>query len=99
MLTQLRSNSTTLNNIDIQELISILDNAWNPTENPTTEFERDDKIEEQPRKVGIPVDPQCLLALFKATDKHSGTFGPAIRKWEAKPKSDQSFTKFCPFIV
>ena len=83
-----------LNDIDVQELIGIMDSAWSPTENPATKFERDDKIEQQIEKVGIPADPQCRLALFKAAVKHSGTFDPAIRKWEAKPKSDQTFTKF-----
>lgn len=99
LLTHLRSNGATLDDVDIQELISTMDNAWNPTENPATKFERDDKFEQQLAKVGIPADPQRRLALFKAAVKRAGTFDPAIREWEAKPKSDQTFDKFRPFIV
>ncbi|KAL7476277.1 hypothetical protein ACHAW6_002153, partial [Cyclotella cf. meneghiniana] len=76
ILNHLCSNGATLDNIDIQELIITMDNAWNPTKNPATN-----------------------LALFKADVKRTGTFDPTIQEWEAKPKSDQTFTKFCPFIV
>ena len=81
MLTHLCSNSTTLDDIEIQELIGIMDSAWNPTENAATKFECDDKIEQQLKKVGIPANPQHRLALFKAAVKCSGTFDPAIHKW------------------
>jgi hypothetical protein len=99
LLNHLRSNGATLDDVDIQELISTMDNTWNPTENPATKFARDDKIEQQLAKVGIPADPHRRLALFKAAVKRAGTFDPAIREWEAKPKSYQTFDKFRPFIV
>eukprot|EP00804_Cyclotella_cryptica_P014668 CCRYP_012700-RA/>CCRYP_012700-RA protein AED:0.35 eAED:0.34 QI:0/-1/0/1/-1/1/1/0/213 len=38
LLNHLRSNGATLDDIDIRELISTMDTAWN-TENPTTKFE------------------------------------------------------------
>ncbi|KAL7479609.1 hypothetical protein ACHAW6_005333 [Cyclotella cf. meneghiniana] len=76
ILNHLCSNSATLENINIREL-----------------------IKQQLEKVGIHADPHHCLALFKATVKHTGTLDPAIQEWEAKPKSNQTFTKFCPFIV
>ncbi|KAL7474127.1 hypothetical protein ACHAW6_000119 [Cyclotella cf. meneghiniana] len=76
ILNHLRSNGATLDDVNIQELISTMYNAWNLTKNPSTK-----------------------LALFKAAVKRSGTFDPAIQEWKAKPKNDQTFTKFCPFIV
>ena len=76
-----------------------MDKAWNPTENPATKFERDDKIEQQLVKVGIPPDPHCRLALFKAAVKRFGNYDPAILEWESKPKADQAFIAFRPFIV
>jgi hypothetical protein len=36
---------------------------------------------------------------MKAAVKYAGTFNATICKWEAKPKTDQTFTKFCPFFV
>ncbi|KAL7475506.1 hypothetical protein ACHAW6_001416, partial [Cyclotella cf. meneghiniana] len=69
ILNHLHSNGATLDDVHIQELLSTMDNAWNPTENPVTN-----------------------LGLFKATVKRSGTFDPVIQEWEAKPKSDQTFT-------
>ena len=99
LLNHLRSNGATLDDVDIQELISTMDKAWNPTENPATKFERDDKIEQQLMKVGIPADPHRRLALFKAAVKRSGNYDPAIREWESKPKADQTFIAFRPFIV
>ena len=56
LLNHLRSNGATLDDVDIQELISTMDNAWNPTKNPATKFECDDKIEQQLKKVGTPAD-------------------------------------------
>ena len=97
-LTDLCSNGTTLHDVDIQELISTTDRAWNPTKNPATKFEQDDRIKQQLEKVGIPIDPQHRLALFKASIKCTGTFDPAIGEWETKP-SDQTFANFHPFIV
>jgi len=73
MLTHLCSNCATLNDVDVQELISIMDSTWNPTENTDTKFKRDDKIKQQIVKVGIPADPQHAV-------KHAGNFNPAIRK-------------------
>ena len=99
LLNHLRSNGATLDNVDIQELISTMDNAWNPTKNPATKFECNDKIKQQLAKVSIPADPHRCLALFKAAVKWTITFNPAIQEWEAKPKSNQTFNKFCPFIV
>jgi hypothetical protein len=57
------------------------------------------KIEQQLEKATIPADPHPCLALFKATVKRSGNYDPAIREWETKPKADQTFIAFCPFIV
>ena len=53
ILNHLCSNGATLDYVDIQELISTMDNAWNPTKNPATKFERNDKIKQQLVKVGI----------------------------------------------
>ncbi|KAL7489645.1 hypothetical protein ACHAW6_015928 [Cyclotella cf. meneghiniana] len=93
------SNDATLDNLNIQELISTMDNAWNPTKSPATKFEHDDKIEQQLEKVSIQADSQHCLALFKAAVKCTGTFDPVIREWEAKPKSDKTFTKVHPCII
>ncbi len=99
MLTHLCSNGATLDDVNIQELISTMDGAWNPTENPATKFERDDRIEQKIKKVGIPVDPQQCLALFKAAIKCTGTFNLAICEWETKPKGKKTFAKFLSYIV
>jgi hypothetical protein len=69
LLSHLRSNGATLDDIDIQELISTMDNAWNPTKNPATKFECDDKIEQQLKKAGISADLHHRLALFGAAVK------------------------------
>jgi hypothetical protein len=42
-----------LDDIDIQELISTMENAWNPTENLATKFEHDDKIKQHLEKGSV----------------------------------------------
>ncbi|KAL7480144.1 hypothetical protein ACHAW6_005850 [Cyclotella cf. meneghiniana] len=99
MLTHLHLKGATLDDVDIQELISTMDSAWNPTKNPATKFEHDDRIKQQIEKVGIPANPQLCLAFFKAAIKHTGTFDPTICKQETKPNGEQTFAKSHPFIV
>lgn len=99
MLTHLYTNGSTIDDISIQELNSAMGSNWNPTEIPTTKFKYDDKIKQKLEKFGIHQNSQICLALIKASVKCLCKFNAAIFKWETKPKADQTFTKFCPFLV
>lgn len=78
--THLQTNGATLDNFDIQALISTIDSALNPTEDPATQFECDNKIEQQLKKIGIPPDLQHCLTLIKAAVICSGTLDATICK-------------------
>jgi hypothetical protein len=90
MLTHLCANGATLDDVDVQELIRTIDSTWNPTENPATKFEHDNKIEQQLEKFSILLDPLNRLALMKAVIKCAGIFNAAICKWEANLKTNQT---------
>eukprot|EP00804_Cyclotella_cryptica_P014408 CCRYP_004763-RA/>CCRYP_004763-RA protein AED:0.42 eAED:0.41 QI:0/-1/0/1/-1/1/1/0/247 len=89
LLNHLRSNGVALDDVDIQELISTMDTAWNPTENPATKFKRDVKIEQQLEKAGIPANLHHRLAVFRASVKCSGHYDPSICEWESKPNCER----------
>jgi len=78
----------TLDNVNIQQLISTMDYAWNPTDHPTAKFKRHNKIEQQLKMFGILANSQCHLTLIKAAVKWLGTFYGANYEWEVKPKTD-----------
>jgi hypothetical protein len=61
---------------------------------PAAFFARGDKYERQLEKAGQAKNPELRLAFALATFEESGEFGPALRKWESKKKSEKTFAKF-----
>ena len=98
LLTHLRSVGGTLDHMDVTELFTNIQKAWDGIEAPAAHFARGDKFERQLLKVGQSKNPELRLAFALAAFQASGEFEPALRDWEAKPKTDQTFVNFRVFI-
>ena len=67
-------------------------------EAPAAHFSQSGKYQHQLLKVGQNKNPELWLAFAFATFHASGKFKPALYKWEAKAKVDQTFANFLVFI-
>ena len=85
--------------MDVSELNDKLTEPWDGVENPATKFARDDIIERQLMKAGLPDQQPLRLALMLARLKSTGEYDNAIREWDNKPVADKTFTNFRPFIT
>jgi hypothetical protein len=90
LLAHLRSVGGTLDHMDDTKLFLKLQKSWDGIETPAAFFARGDKYERQLEKA----DPELRLAFALATFEESGEFGPALREWDAKKKSDKTFANF-----
>eukprot|EP00804_Cyclotella_cryptica_P015656 CCRYP_003653-RA/>CCRYP_003653-RA protein AED:0.40 eAED:0.40 QI:0/0/0/1/0.5/0.66/3/0/324 len=84
LLAHLRSVGGTLDHMDITELFSNLQKAWDGIETPAPYFARGDKYERQLEKAGQAKNPALRLAFALATFADSGEFEPALRDWDAE---------------
>ena len=98
LLTHLRSVGGTLDHMDVTELFTNIQKPWDGIEAPAAHFARGDKFERQLLKVGQNKNPTLRLAFALATFHASGEYEPALRDWDAKPKTDQTFANFRIFI-
>lgn len=98
LLTHLRNVGGTLDHMDVTELFTNIQKPWDGIETPAAHFARGDKFERQLLKVGQKKNPELRLAFALATFHASGEYEPALRDWEAKPKSDKTFVNFRVFI-
>ena len=80
--------------MDVTELFSNLQKAWDGIETPAAFFARGDKYKRQLEKAGQAKNPELRLAFALATFKESGKFEPALCKWETKKKPEKTFAKF-----
>ena len=98
LLEHLRKVGGTLDHMDVTELFSNLQKAWDCIETPAAFFARGDKYERQLEKAGQAKNPELRLAFALATFEASGEFDAALRDWEKKKKSDKTFAKFRVFM-
>lgn len=96
MLIHLLTYGAIFNNINIQELISAMDSAWTFNENPPWTLKAATKLKNNSRSLAFLL-PNVFL--HQTAFKGSGIFDAAMCEQEAKPKADQTFTKFHPFLV
>jgi hypothetical protein len=94
LLAHLRSVGGTLDHMDITELFSNLQKAWDGIETPASYFARGDKYERQLEKAGQAKNPALRLAFALATFSESGEFDPALRDWDAKSATNKTFANF-----
>eukprot|EP00804_Cyclotella_cryptica_P030119 CCRYP_009530-RB/>CCRYP_009530-RB protein AED:0.38 eAED:0.39 QI:0/0/0/1/1/1/2/0/363 len=94
LLAHLRSVGGTLDHMDITELFSNLQKAWDGIETPASYFARGDKYERQLEKAGQAKNPALRLAFALATFADSGEFEPALRDWDAKSATHKTFANF-----
>ena len=98
LLNHLRNIGRSLDHMDVTELISNIQKPWDGIKTPAAHFARGDKYERQLLKVGQAKKPTLQLAFALSTFQSSGEYEPALHKWEAKPKSDQTFVNFRVFV-
>ena len=98
ILTHLESIGGTLDFMDVTELQAELLKPWDQVEAPTTLFERQDKIEKQLVKAGIPSQEHLRLATALCWFQQSGEFDSALEVWEAKPAASKTLSAFRVFI-
>lgn len=84
--------------MDVTELQSELLKPWDQVEAPTTLFERQDKIEKQLVKAGIPAQHELRLATALCWFQQSGEFDSALELWEAKPATAKTLSAFRVYI-
>ena len=84
--------------MDVTELQAELLKPWDQVEAPTTLFERQDKIEKQLVKAGIPAQHELRLATALCWFQQSGEFDSALELWEAKPATLKKLSAFRVYI-
>jgi hypothetical protein len=84
--------------MDVTELQAELLKPWDQVEAPTTLFERQDKIEKQLVKAGIPAQRELRLATALCWFQQSGEFDSALELWETKPTASKTFSAFRVYI-
>jgi hypothetical protein len=94
IIAHLETIGGTLDFMDVTELQSELFKPWDQVEAPTTLFERQDKIEKQLVKAGIPAQTELRLATARAWFEQSGEFGLALERWDALPTANKTLTAF-----
>jgi hypothetical protein len=60
---------------------------------------RNDIIEHQLAKAGLPSQQPLQLALMLVQVKATGEYKNAVREWDNKTPADKTFANFCPFIT
>jgi hypothetical protein len=99
MIDHLLLGGAVLDNMDVSELNDKLTEPWDGVENPATKFARDDIIERQLIKAGLPNQQPLRLALILAHIKSTGEYDNAVREWDNKPAADKTFANLSPFIT
>eukprot|EP00804_Cyclotella_cryptica_P011218 CCRYP_007736-RA/>CCRYP_007736-RA protein AED:0.38 eAED:0.38 QI:0/-1/0/1/-1/1/1/0/375 len=99
MIDHLLLGGAVLDYMDVSELNDKLTEPWDGIENPATKFARDDIIERQLIKAGLPNQQPLRLALILARVKSTGEYDNAVREWDNKPAADKTFANFRPFIT
>jgi hypothetical protein len=98
ILTHLEAVGGTIDFMDVTELQAELLKPWDQVEAPTTLFERQDKIEKQLVKAGIPAQHELRLATALCWFQQSGEFDSALKLWEAKPTATKTLSAFRVYI-
>ena len=88
LLTHLEGVCPTLDFMDVTELQAELFTTWDQVEAPTYLFERQDKIEKQLVKAGIPGQEELRLALARTWFEQSGKYDIALAKWDTLPAAN-----------
>jgi hypothetical protein len=98
LLTHLEAVGGEVDFMDVTELQAELLKPWDQVEAPTTLFERQDKIERQLVKAGIPAQHELRLATALCWFQQSGEFGSTLELWEAKPVAQKTLSTFRVYI-
>ena len=94
IIAHLETVGGTLDFRDVTDLQAELLTPWDQVEAPTTLFERQDKIEKQLIKAGIPAQTQLRLMTARTWFEQSGEFDLALERWDALPAAQKTFTSF-----
>lgn len=94
IIAHLETVGGTLDFRDVTDLQAELLTPWDQVEAPTTLFERQDKIERQLIKAGIPAQTELRLMTARTWFEQSGEFDFALERWEALPAAQKTFTAF-----
>jgi len=94
LLTHLETVGAQLDFIDVTELQAELFAPWDQVEAPTSLFERQDRIEKQLVKAGIPAQAELRLALARTWFEQTGEYDIALAKWDALPAANRTLTAF-----
>ena len=99
MLEHLRQGGILVDYLDVAEITSRLLEQWDGSENPASRFARDDQLERQLVKAGLPDQQALRLALAQTFAKNSGEYDAYLREFKRKPIADQTFANFRPGFV
>ena len=94
LIAHLETVGGTLDFMDVTELQAELLTPWDQVEAPTTLFERQDKIQQQLVKAGIPPQVELRLATARCWFEQSGEFDSALDKFDALPAANKTLTTF-----
>ena len=94
LLTHLESVGAQLDFIDVTELQAELFAPWDQVEAPISMFERQDKIEKQLVKAGIPAQAELRLALARTWFEQTGEYDIALAKWDTLPAANRTLPAF-----
>jgi hypothetical protein len=94
LIAHLETVGGTLDFMDVTELQAELLTPWDQVEAPTTLFERQDKIQQQLVKAGIPPQIELRLATARCWFEQSGEFDSALDKFDALPAANKTLTTF-----
>eukprot|EP00956_Cyclotella_meneghiniana_P034840 scaffold108648_cov33-Cyclotella_meneghiniana.AAC.3 len=94
LLTHLESVGAQLDFIDVTELQAELFAPWDQVEAPTSMFERQDKIEKQLVKAGIPAQAELRLALARTWFEQTGEYDIALATCDTLPAANRTLPAF-----
>jgi hypothetical protein len=91
MLTHLNNRWGGLDFVDISALIAERDGPWSATEVPTVYFTCVEKAIKELERVNIQLDKMACMNISLAHFCKCGEFNPAVREWEARPITFQTW--------
>ena len=99
MLDHLKLGGVLVDYMDVSEITSRLLEQWDGSENPATRFARDDQLERQLVKAGMPPQQQLRLAIAQTFARSTGEYDAYLREFEQRPVADRTFANFRPGFV
>eukprot|EP00956_Cyclotella_meneghiniana_P027015 scaffold59716_cov38-Cyclotella_meneghiniana.AAC.3 len=94
LLTHLETVGAQLDFMDVTKLQAELFTPWDQVEAPTSMFKRQEKIEKQLVKAGIPAQAELRLALARTCSEQTGEYDIALAKWDTLPAANRTLPAF-----